>query len=374
MLPGGLTRVALPRGSLVVNSSQGGGTKDTWVLRGEPPDARRRGRGGGGLRCSAGSPRTCTGSAATSSGPRTSPGCSTSASTSSSTPRGWAATSPASATRADRERADDPGLPRGLREGARAGAEGSRGGAPLPDVRPRSTATRSSRCSPAPARTPEAPRRPSAARPGARSTSSTSTSAAPQARRRFAASPPRFFDGVKRACVLFNGLVDGTLPRTEVYHFLQLGRYLERVNQISRILGVKMHGLREGGPVVEHAMRVVHWSSLLRSCSAYEAYLREHHDRIDPEGVVRYLVLDADFPRAIRFCVARCLRVAPGDRRRGRRLRRPRPSGGSAGSTASCATSTSARSSPRGSARSWPASRTPATASASEIHEAYFFS
>jgi uncharacterized circularly permuted ATP-grasp superfamily protein len=32
MVPGGLTRVALRRGSLVVNSSQGGGTKDTWVL------------------------------------------------------------------------------------------------------------------------------------------------------------------------------------------------------------------------------------------------------------------------------------------------------------------------------------------------------
>jgi uncharacterized circularly permuted ATP-grasp superfamily protein len=32
VLPGGLTRVALKRGSLVVNSSQGGGSKDTWVL------------------------------------------------------------------------------------------------------------------------------------------------------------------------------------------------------------------------------------------------------------------------------------------------------------------------------------------------------
>jgi uncharacterized circularly permuted ATP-grasp superfamily protein len=32
IVPGGLTRVALPRGSLVVNSSQGGGSKDTWVL------------------------------------------------------------------------------------------------------------------------------------------------------------------------------------------------------------------------------------------------------------------------------------------------------------------------------------------------------
>jgi uncharacterized circularly permuted ATP-grasp superfamily protein len=37
--PGGLTRVALRRGSLVVNSSQGGGGKDTWVLA-ESPDAR----------------------------------------------------------------------------------------------------------------------------------------------------------------------------------------------------------------------------------------------------------------------------------------------------------------------------------------------
>ena len=32
VMPGGLTRVALKKGSLVVNSSQGGGSKDTWVL------------------------------------------------------------------------------------------------------------------------------------------------------------------------------------------------------------------------------------------------------------------------------------------------------------------------------------------------------
>ena len=44
--PGGLTRVALPKGSLVVNSSQGGGSKDTWIVDGRygsaydpsPPD------------------------------------------------------------------------------------------------------------------------------------------------------------------------------------------------------------------------------------------------------------------------------------------------------------------------------------------------
>ena len=36
VVPGGLTRVALREGSLVVNSSQGGGSKDTWVLAGDP--------------------------------------------------------------------------------------------------------------------------------------------------------------------------------------------------------------------------------------------------------------------------------------------------------------------------------------------------
>ena len=41
VLPGGLTRVALPEGSLVVNSSQGGGSKDTWVLASRTSPAAR---------------------------------------------------------------------------------------------------------------------------------------------------------------------------------------------------------------------------------------------------------------------------------------------------------------------------------------------
>jgi uncharacterized circularly permuted ATP-grasp superfamily protein len=43
VVPGGLTRVALPEGSLVVNSSQGGGSKDTWVLAGDHGPAEGEG-------------------------------------------------------------------------------------------------------------------------------------------------------------------------------------------------------------------------------------------------------------------------------------------------------------------------------------------
>jgi len=52
VLPGGLTRVALPEGQLVVNSSQGGGSKDTWVLEGRARRARRRRSLGSMLRAS----------------------------------------------------------------------------------------------------------------------------------------------------------------------------------------------------------------------------------------------------------------------------------------------------------------------------------
>jgi uncharacterized circularly permuted ATP-grasp superfamily protein len=47
IVPGGLTRVALPKGSLVVNSSQGGGSKDTWVLRAEPASKQEQGQKAG---------------------------------------------------------------------------------------------------------------------------------------------------------------------------------------------------------------------------------------------------------------------------------------------------------------------------------------
>jgi uncharacterized alpha-E superfamily protein len=127
-----------------------------------------------------------------------------------------------------------------------------------------------------------------------------------KAQRRFEASPVRFFEAIKQSCILFDGLVDSTLPRNEVFYFLQLGRHLERVDTISRIIAAQSRTLHEPETGPGPPLRLVHWTSLLQSCSAYEAYLRTFHDRIDPQSVVRYLVLDPDFPRAVRFCVTRC--------------------------------------------------------------------
>ena len=67
-----------------------------------------------------------------------------------------------------------------------------------------------------------------------------------RAQRKFHSSPSAFYAAIKQACILFDGLVQNTLPRDEVYHFLELGRYLERVNVMGRILHAKCRSHNEG--------------------------------------------------------------------------------------------------------------------------------
>ena len=127
---------------------------------------------------------------------------------------------------------------------------------------------------------------------------------------RFDASPARFLSRVRRECVLFAALVDGTLPRTEAYHFLQIGRYLERVDVLSRAINVHASAPGElvpAGSGTEPAVSAAHWVSLLRGTSAHEAYLKQARARVEPVGVVQYLLLEAEFPRSMRFSVARCM-------------------------------------------------------------------
>jgi uncharacterized alpha-E superfamily protein len=127
-----------------------------------------------------------------------------------------------------------------------------------------------------------------------------------RAQERYRSSPSGFYAAIKKACILFDGLVQNTLPRDEVYHFLELGRYLERVGVIGRILHAKCQSHTAHMPGGDPTMELMRWTGLLRSCSAYGAYLRVERDRVEPVGVIRFLVLNPDFPRAIRFSVARC--------------------------------------------------------------------
>ncbi|MDG3003149.1 alpha-E domain-containing protein [Paludisphaera mucosa] len=127
-----------------------------------------------------------------------------------------------------------------------------------------------------------------------------------RAQRKFVRGPSSLLNTIKNSCLLIDGMIQNTLPRDEVYHFLELGRHLERLDVLCRILRAKCPILTQQVEGTEAAMQLVRWTSLLRSCSAHGPFLRSERERVEPEGVIRFLVLDPEFPRSIRYSAARC--------------------------------------------------------------------
>ena len=111
-----------------------------------------------------------------------------------------------------------------------------------------------------------------------------------------------FFSEVKNASHLFTGKAAATMTHGEAWHFARLGRTLERADKTSRILDVKYFILLRSVEDVGTPFDDIQWAALLRSASAFEMY-RKRHGRISPRGVVEFLLLDREFPRAVHFCL-----------------------------------------------------------------------
>jgi uncharacterized alpha-E superfamily protein len=118
------------------------------------------------------------------------------------------------------------------------------------------------------------------------------------------AEPTAFCDEVKLASHALVGHTDTTMSHGEAWHFSRVGRLLERADKTSRILDVQYFHLLPSTSEVGSPLDLIRWNALLRSTSALAMY-RKVHGRITPERVADFLVLDRDFPRAMRFCLMR---------------------------------------------------------------------
>ncbi len=117
-------------------------------------------------------------------------------------------------------------------------------------------------------------------------------------------NPYSFFERVSVSGQQFLGVTDATMTHGEAWHFCQLGRMLERADKTSRILDVKYFILLPKPTDIGTPFDDIQWLALLRSASALEMY-RQRHGRISPVNVVKFLVLDREFPRAVLHCLTR---------------------------------------------------------------------
>ena len=107
---------------------------------------------------------------------------------------------------------------------------------------------------------------------------------------------------VKVACQTFEGIAEGTFFRGEAWCFYQIGKYIERADQTTRILDIGFGRIAED---MVDTMESVHWNVLLRSVAGYHAFRGLYPAGSQPRDVATFLLFDEEFPRAVGLCVER---------------------------------------------------------------------
>ena len=107
---------------------------------------------------------------------------------------------------------------------------------------------------------------------------------------------------VKMACQTFEGIAEGTFMRGEAWCFYQLGKYLERADQTTRILDM---GYDRVSASDGEGQNSVYWSVLVRSVAGYHAFRSLHPAGFTADDVAAFLLYDEEFPRAVGLCADR---------------------------------------------------------------------
>jgi uncharacterized alpha-E superfamily protein len=123
-----------------------------------------------------------------------------------------------------------------------------------------------------------------------------------ESRRAMREELPEFCREVRMACHLFQGLTENTMSHSEPWQFIRLGSSLERADKTTRLLDVKYFILLPSVRDVGTPYDDIQWSAVLKSVSGFEMY-RKRHGRITPDRIVEFLLLDSEFPRAVRHCI-----------------------------------------------------------------------
>jgi uncharacterized alpha-E superfamily protein len=117
------------------------------------------------------------------------------------------------------------------------------------------------------------------------------------------AEPHEFYVSVKEGAHLFQGITDSTMAHGEGWNFIQAGRFIERAGATARLIDVHFAYMERLADLSETPVQYLEWVTLLKSCTAFEAYCKIHTADMQPKRVAEFLLLDAQFPRSLRFCV-----------------------------------------------------------------------
>ncbi|HEY1800107.1 MAG TPA: alpha-E domain-containing protein [Terriglobales bacterium] len=112
-----------------------------------------------------------------------------------------------------------------------------------------------------------------------------------------------FFRSVQEGANLFEGITDCTMSHGEGWHYIQLGRYVERTDAVAALIGSYVSRLPNPQDQAVESEEYLEWVGLLKCCAAFEAYCKTYTAEVRPLRVAEFLLLNSEFPHSIRFSV-----------------------------------------------------------------------
>lgn len=119
------------------------------------------------------------------------------------------------------------------------------------------------------------------------------------------AQPLEFAGNVKNGLHLFEGITDSTMSHGEGWHFIQLGRFLERATSTATVLDTHFREFYPRSGEMEEESLHLEWLGLLKSCAAFEAYCKVYTAEMRANRIAEFLLLNSEFPHSARFSVER---------------------------------------------------------------------
>lgn len=112
--------------------------------------------------------------------------------------------------------------------------------------------------------------------------------------------PLQFLDNLKAFHLMYFGTMDLTQGRGPAYYFLNVGRYLERVIQISDFTALKLIEISKTTDSLEQGF---YWKNLLLSVGGYRHYLKTNKSLFEKELIIKMIFQDNLFPRSVYYCI-----------------------------------------------------------------------
>jgi uncharacterized alpha-E superfamily protein len=114
-----------------------------------------------------------------------------------------------------------------------------------------------------------------------------------------------YFTSVLAGVHLFQGITDATMTHGEGWHYIQVGRFIERTSLTAALLAAHFEGLESTVDRPDEVGSFLEWMGLLKSACAFEGYCRFYTADLQSARIVEFLLLNADFPRSVRFAAGR---------------------------------------------------------------------